>query len=238
LDYYRAIIEIESYHKRLDSVYHYVDRALAIFPDETALYASRAHAQAYAGEHMKAIESYKKAIRYARTDSLRGTMWGFIGDTYNQMREAATNHSGQAKYRRKSFDAYDQALKLYYDNSLVLNNYAYFMGESSSDPRELDRAFSMAARAIELEGNNATYLDTYGWVLFRLGRLREARRVMQQAISFDRSESPELFYHYGEILFALGEKFMAETYYRKALEKGYEPVRRIEERIRELKKAE
>lgn len=235
LEYYRAIIDIESYHKRLDSVYRYVERALVLFPEETDLYASRAHAQAYAGEHADAVVSYKRAIRYADTDSLRGTLWGFIGDTYNQMREEATTTSGQAKYRRKSFGAYDQALKLYYDNSLVLNNYAYFMGESSTDPRELDRAFAMAARAIELEGNNATYLDTYGWVLFRLGRLQEARRVMQQAISFDRDESPELFFHYGEILAALEEKFMAETYYRKALEKGYEPAHEVQRRIDTLK---
>ena len=92
-----------------------------------------------------------------------------------------------------------------------------------------------AARAVELDGNNATLLDTYAWVLFRLGRLQEARRTMQQAISFDRSENPELYLHYGDILAALGEKFMAETYWRKALEKGYDDPRAIEERIRQLK---
>lgn len=88
---------------------------------------------------------------------------------------------------------------------------------------------------MELDGNNATLLDTYAWVLFRLGRLQEARRTMQQAISFDRSENPELYLHYGDILAALGEKFMAETYWRKALEKGYDDPRAIEERIRQLK---
>ncbi|MBD9234601.1 MAG: hypothetical protein EGR20_06985, partial [Alistipes onderdonkii] len=93
----------------------------------------------------------------------------------------------------------------------------------------------MTARAVELDGNNATLLDTYAWVLFRLGRLQEARRTMQQAISFDRSENPELYLHYGDILAALGEKFMAETYWRKALEKGYDDPQAIEERIRQLK---
>lgn len=88
---------------------------------------------------------------------------------------------------------------------MVLNNYAYFISESSRDPRRLDRAFAMAARAVELDGNNATLLDTYAWVLFRLGRLQEARRTMQQAISFDRSENPELYLHYGDILAARGE---------------------------------
>lgn len=68
--------------------------------------------------------------------------------------------------------------------------------------------------------------------------LDDCRRLVErckEAISFDRSENPELYLHYGDILAALGEKFMAETYWRKALEKGYDDPRAIEERIRQLK---
>ena len=43
---------------------------------------------------------------------------------------------------------------------------------------------------------------------------------MQQALSRDRVQSPELAMHYGDILHALGEEFMAKTYWRKALERG------------------
>ena len=42
----------------------------------------------------------------------------------------------------------------------------------------------------------------------------------------------EKIYHYGDILKALGENFMAEIYWRKALEKGYD-AGRIERRITE-----
>ena len=235
LDYYRAVIDIETYRKRLDSVYLYIDRALEVFPGNTELYARKGHAQGYAGKLSQSIGSYKKALEYADTDSLRGAVWGYIGDVYHQMEEAGRKDSERDKYRRRCFEAYDRSLHYYYDNPMVLNNYAYFISESSRDPRQLDRAFAMAARAVELDGNNATLLDTYAWVLFRLGRLQEARRTMQQAISFDRSENPELYLHYGDILAALGEKFMAETYWRKALEKGYDDPRAIEERIRQLK---
>ena len=235
LDYYRAVIDIETYRKRLDSVYLYIDRALEVFPGNTELYARKGHAQGYAGKLSQSIGSYKKALKYADTDSLRGVVWGYIGDAYHQLEEAGRKDSERDKYRRRCFEAYDRSLHYYYDNPMVLNNYAYFISESSRDPRRLDRAFAMAARAVELDGNNATLLDTYAWVLFRLGRLQEARRTMQQAISFDRSENPELYLHYGDILAALGEKFMAETYWRKALEKGYDDPQAIEERIRQLK---
>ena len=43
---------------------------------------------------------------------------------------------------------------------------------------------------------------------------------MQQAMSFDKDNSAELALHYGDILHALGEEFMAKTYWRKALERG------------------
>ena len=43
---------------------------------------------------------------------------------------------------------------------------------------------------------------------------------MQQALSLDRANSADLALHYGDILHALGEEFMAKTYWRKALERG------------------
>ena len=78
----------------------------------------------------------------------------------------------------------------------------------------------MVERALELSANNPTFLDTKAWVLYKLGRYAEAKKVMQYAISLDRSKSPEYSLHYGDILHALGEEFMAKTYWRKALERG------------------
>ena len=84
----------------------------------------------------------------------------------------------------------------------------------------LDKALEMVERALELSANNPTFLDTKAWVLYKLGRYAEAKKVMQYAISLDRSKSPEYALHYGDILHALGEEFMAKTYWRKALERG------------------
>lgn len=60
LDYYRAVIDIETYRKRLDSVYLYIDRALEVFPGNTELYARKGHAQGYTGKLSQSIGSYKK----------------------------------------------------------------------------------------------------------------------------------------------------------------------------------
>lgn len=79
----------------------------------------------------------------------------------------------------------------------------------------------MAERAVEHSANNPTFLDTQAWILHLMGRTADARRTMQLAISLDRSGSPELMIHYGDILAAAGERYMAEVYWRKALENGY-----------------
>ena len=93
----------------------------------------------------------------------------------------------------------------------------------------------MASRTVALPDNNPTYLDTYAWVLFKLGRTAEAKKTQQQAIALDRHNSPELALHYGDILAALGERFMAEIYWRKALENGYDDPEAIARRIEKLK---
>ena len=137
---------------------------------------------------------------------------------------------------KSCYDAYERSLRYHGDNALVLNNYAYFL---SIDGVQLDRALAMAQRAVELTGNNPTYLDTRAWVLFRSGRTAEAKKIMQQAIALDGHASTELLVHYGDILHALHENFLAESYWRKALEKGYdadEIARRI--RILQTEKAE
>ena len=110
---------------------------------------------------------------------------------------------------------------------MVLNNYAYFL---SLEGRELERALAMASLVVTLTDNNPTYLDTQAWVLFKLGRIEEARKIMQKAVALDGQQSPELMLHYGDILHELGEQFMAEIYWRLALEKGYD-ARQIERRL-------
>jgi Tfp pilus assembly protein PilF len=82
--------------------------------------------------------------------------------------------------------------------------------------------------------NNPTFLDTRACVLHKLGRNDEAKRIMRQAISLDTANSADLQLHYGDILAALGEKFMAEVYWRKALDNGYDKAS-VEQRLQRLK---
>lgn len=227
-DYFSWVIDIESYLQRPDSVALYVDRALRLFPGKVYFHIAKGNVLSRTERHAEAVGAYRESLRYADTDSLRGVIWGLIGDACHQQAEASARHArSYARAMKACYNAYERSLRYDPDNTLVLNNYAYFL---SLDGVKLDRALEMAERVVELTDNNPTYLDTYGWVLFRLGRAEEARKVIQQAIALDRQNNPELMVHYGDILQALGERFLAETYWRKALEHGYDAdqiVRRL-----------
>ena len=203
---FTRVIEIENHLNRPDSVQHYTDLALALFPHNTDLLHLRGVLALQRKEYDDAIVLYNEALKHADNDTLRSSLWGSIGDVEHQRNEM-----------KRCYKAYDKALKFNADNAMVLNNYAYFL---SLDERDLERALTMITRALALSQNNATYLDTMAWVLYKLGRYNEAKKYMQQALSLDRANSAELALHYGDILHALGEDFMAKTYWRKALERG------------------
>ena len=236
------MIDIESYLQHPDSVDKSVTRALELFPAKVDFHLSKGHVMSNSKQYVKAIGAYKGALRHADTDSLRSVIWGFIGDTWHQKATAGEqdidNNFARAVRKgsfradmKQCYKAYDHSLRYDPDNAMVLNNYAYFL---SLEERDLEKALAMASRATALTDNNPTYLDTHAWVLFKLGRVDEARKIMQQAVALDAQESAALLVHYGDILKALGENFMAEIYWRKALEKGYD-AGRIERRITESK---
>ena len=243
LDYYMAVIDIEDYLHRADSVDIYVERASKIFSSNPILYIRKANRQYSKGNMHGAIESFHQAMEHTESDTLRGELWGYIGDTYHAMGEAVRTKSDTTEYKIKikpakaaqlCYEAYEKALEIHYDNASVLNNYAYYLSE---EERDLERALEMSTKAITLQKGNATFIDTYAWILYKLGRYDEARTSMRQAISLDRSNSSTLALHYGDILYALGDRFMAETYWRRALQFG-EDVVEIQLRLALLKNSE
>lgn len=110
---------------------------------------------------------------------------------------------------RRTYRAYDMALKVDPDCAAVLNNYAYFL---SLERRSLRKALKMSRRAVELEPDNATYLDTLGWILYLKGRPEEAKPHFKRAMIYGGKDSSEVLGHYSEVLKALGEDELASYY--------------------------
>lgn len=217
---FNDIIGMEAYLKRADSVDKYTTIALERFPEDAELRLQKASVTAYMLEKpQEAIPLFEEALKYAKTDSLRSVIYGAIGDNYHTLGDD-----------RKCFKAYNKGMKLDTTNVSIYNNYSYFL---SLRNERLDKALEWAQKAVRLDPNNPTFLDTYAWVLYQLGRYEEARIPMRQAISLDSDNNKELYVHYGDILYKLGDRYMASYYWKKALENGYD-AQEIENRLKQI----
>ena len=149
----------------------------------------------------------------------------------NELKVQVMSMQGDLKYRMKDYDAcygyYEEALALSPDDPLLLNNYSYFLAEGG---RDLKKALRMAERVMQLDGENATYIDTYAWVLYKLGKYREAHREMLRILVNGEEHDPELLEHMGFIKMKLGKCSEAVSFWRKALE-GDSTKKYLEEEI-------
>jgi Tfp pilus assembly protein PilF len=113
----------------------------------------------------------------------------------------------------ESDSLYEEALRLDPQNHLILNNYGYSLADRGI---QLERALSMATKAIEAQPENTSYLDTIGWVYFRLGRYRDAETYIKKAIS--KGEASAVVYeHLGDVYFRLNEPDRALEQWNAAL---------------------
>ena len=117
---------------------------------------------------------------------------------------------------REAFAAYDSCLQWKDDNIGCLNNYAYYLSVKN---QRLDEAERMSLRTIKAEPENATYLDTYAWILFMQARYDEAKTYIDKTLEHDKDTSSVLLEHAGDIYYQAGEREQALHFWQMALER-------------------
>lgn len=100
------------------------------------------------------------------------------------------------------------------DNALALNYLGYMYADRGVN---LEEALEMIKKAVSLDPRNGAYLDSYAWVLYRLGRYEEALVQMNEALKYDQDEAV-LYDHQGDIYAALTSYELARESWAKALE--------------------
>ena len=78
----------------------------------------------------------------------------------------------------------------------------------------------MSKITIEKEPDNATYLDTFGWILFLQGKALEAKPFFKHAMLYGGKDSVAILDHYAEVLYALKEYDLARVYWNMAKAKN------------------
>lgn len=118
---------------------------------------------------------------------------------------------------KEAFDAYEKAMELNESDTGVLNNYAYKLSELGQD---LTKAEEMSSRIVAEEPDNATFLDTHAWVLYKEKKYNEAKVYIDKAILNMSFDEPSVYYfdHAGDIYLKLGLKEEAVQFWQRALD--------------------
>ena len=107
------------------------------------------------------------------------------------------------------------ALEAFAADPAILNNLAHIYAE-----KDLDKALATALKGLEVSGEqNAALPDTVGWILARKGENEKALSYLRKAYARN-STDPEIRYHLGVTLLALGRTAEGEKELRAAIASG------------------
>lgn len=164
-------------------------------PSTLEFYYYLAIAYNQAEDYNKLIEVVQAALKVADETTpkeLTSDFYAIMGDAFHSLGKT-----------QELYQAYDKALELNPENMGVLNNYAYYL---SVEKKQLDKAEQMSKKTVDAEPSNATFLDTYAWILFELGRYTQAKVFIDTALQHGGLESGVVVEHAGDIYWKVGEK--------------------------------
>ena len=150
----------------------------------------------------KTIENYKIILNKDKSYNNYVTLT-MIGETFD-----AQGNLDSALYY------YDLHYNLDSNNTYLLNNYAYTLSKYGKD---LDKALKMSLHTLKDSPNNSAFLDTFGWIKYKLGDINEAKKNILKAIEIG-NVSAEVYEHLGDIYIETNELEKAKEMYKKALE--------------------
>lgn len=178
-------------------------------PDAPQFYFYLALIKAQQKKYKESLQIFEQGLENAefRNPMIESDFYGQMGDINYMMKNEKT-----------AFDLYEKALAINPQNLPVLNNYSYYL---SLKRQNLDKAEKMSGLTVKAEPTNATYLDTYGWVLFEQGAYTMAKIYIEKAIEYGGDDiSSEVWEHYGDVLAVTGDMEKALEQWKKARETG------------------
>lgn len=196
-------------NERLDEVIELCKAARQYNPDDMAFYYYQGFAYYRQDDFDNALDAFQNGVSVI-TDKSNPDI---ASDFYEVM--------GELLYKkgkvREAFAAYDSCLVWKEDKISCMNNYAYYLSELGE---QLDKAERMSYKTIKAEPENATFLDTYAWILFKQERYAEAKIYIDQTLQYDPQASAILLEHAGDIYAKCGDMEKALDFWQQSLAKA------------------
>lgn len=231
-------LEIEIYAGQRDFVHALTvtDSALKLQPDSRSLQLTQANLLAATGQTAAARAAVGKLMRGGSQDwdlylalggiEMQARQWPQALRDSRQADKLAASPAGRARAERQigliqakqthyaaAEHSYRQSLALEPENADTLNALAYLLAQQGV---RLPEALSYVQQALAQDAHNGAYLDSLGWIYYKMNRLPEAITNLEQAVHFDRHD-PAILDHLAQAYEGDGKLQQAASSWTQAL---------------------
>ncbi len=198
------------------------NEAITLFPDQPVIYFFNGFANIQKKKYADAVTSLNSGVKMVVDDKvLEGSFYSSLGEVYNELKDFP-----------KSDENLEKALALNPKDESVLNNYSYFL---SLRGEKLDKAEAMSKLSMELTPNNQYFEDTYGWIMYKQGKYKDAKTWIEKSMEHGSDKSATVLEHYGDALYKTGDTQKALEYWQKAKNAGTGTSELLDKKILEKK---
>ena len=184
------------------------DKVIELYPFQPLPYYFSGYVSFSQKQYEESRELLEKSLKYSgRNTTLVQLLYRLLAEVNSSLKD----------YEKSDF-YYEIALKADSTDATLLNNYSYSLAERKKD---LDKALQMSKQALEFSPNEPSYLDTYGWILYQMGKYEEAIVYLKKAVELSKdSNDSVLWEHLGDAYYKSGNLEEALKNWKIAMEKG------------------
>ena len=188
-------------------------------PDDSFIQFFIGTAYLLSDENEEAVVWLERASRAPARKPFKSVVYSTLGDAQSNLGNAT-----------EADRVYELALRYDPENHNAMNNYAYNLSVRGEN---LERAKELALKAMELDPENAAYLDTMGWVFYKLEDYEKAKRFIKASVDLsDEEASAEVLEHLGDVHDKLNNSDEAKKWWKRALDKD-PSLTHLKEKIQE-----
>lgn len=217
-----------------DDYFDYFDKSLLYADTSKEAYIQIAYSYLNRGNNERVISVLDKVLPFSENDFRVNYFYGIALQRLSKLDESVFYYERALKAEpedvsllstlgmvyntlkryEESEAMYEKAIKINPDDALTLNNYAYYLSVRGV---KLDKALQMAKKAIQKEPKNANFLDTIGWIYFKLKDYEFARDYIMRSLEVNPN-SAVVNDHLGDVFEAIKDMKNALKYWQKAYE--------------------
>ncbi|TAN20840.1 MAG: tetratricopeptide repeat protein [Acidobacteria bacterium] len=232
----RLEIEIYAGQREFTPALTATESALKLQPDSRSLQLTRANLLAATGQTAAAQAAVRKLMHGGSQDwdlylalggiEMQARQWPQALRDSQQAGKLAASPAGRARAERQigliqakqthyaaAEHSYRQSLSLEPENADTLNALAYVLAQQGV---RLPEALRYVQQALAQDAHNGAYLDSLGWIYYKMKRLPDAITNLEQAVHFDRHD-PAILDHLAQAYEGDGKLQQAASSWTQAL---------------------